>query len=132
MVHYFSDTLLKSEIFKNIALRDVYKRQDMKAIKVAIFFEMMKRLMIQYSFDELQGTTFRSHFSAIGLGDTQERNGFFLAAYITDNSVLQDGFIKGVRTYLDDAVVYKYDSPYQEKDVLEKELMYIIEIKNED
>lgn len=66
------------------------------------------------------------------LGDTQERNGFFLAAYITDNSVIQDGFMKGVRTYLDDAVVYKYDSPYQEKDVLEKELMYIIEIKNED
>lgn len=31
-----------------------------------------------------------------------------------------------------DAVVYKYDSPYQDKDVLEKELMYIIEIKNED
>ena len=84
--------------------------------------------MIQYSFDELQGTTFRSHFSAVGLGDTQERNGFFLAVYITDNSVLQEG----VRTYLDDAVVYKYDSPYQEKDVLDKELMYIIEIKNED
>lgn len=104
----------------------------MKAIKVAVFFEMMKRLMIQYSFDELQGTTFRSHFSAVGLGDTQERNGFFLAVYITDNSVLQDDFMKGVRTYLDDAVVYKYDSPYQDKDVLEKELMYIIEIKNED
>lgn len=104
----------------------------MKAIKVAVFFEMMKRLMIQYSFDELQGTTFRSHFSAVGPGDAQERNGFFLAAYITDNSVLQDGFMKGVRTYLDDAVVYKYDSPYQDKDVLEKELMYIIEIKNED
>ena len=65
-------------------------------------------------------------------GDTQERNGFFLAAYIIDNSVLQDGFMEGVRTFLDDAVVYKYDSPYQEKDVLEKELMYIIEIKNED
>ena len=59
-------------------------------------------------------------------------HGFFLAVYITDNSVLQDGFMKGVRTYLDDAVVYKYDSPYQDKDVLEKELMYIIEIKNED
>ena len=93
---------------------------------------MMKRLMIQYSFDELQGTTFRSHFGAVGLGDAQERNGFFLAVYITDNSVLKDGFMKGVRTYLDDAVVYKYDSPYQEKDVLDKELMYIIEIKNED
>lgn len=52
----------------------------MKAIKVAVFFEMMKRLMIQYSFDELHGTTFRSHFSAVGLGDAQERNGFFLAA----------------------------------------------------
>lgn len=104
----------------------------MKAIKVAVFFEMMKRLMIQYSFDELQGTTFRSHFGAVGFGDTQERNGFFLAAYITDNSVLQDGFMEGVRTFLDDAVVYKYDSPYQEKGVLEKELMYIIEIKNED
>lgn len=104
----------------------------MKAIKVAVFFEMMKRLMIQYSFDELQGTTFRSHFSAVGFGDTQERNGFFLAVYITDNSVLQDGFMEGVRTFLDDAVVYKYDSPYQDKDVLEKELMYIIEIKNED
>ncbi len=104
----------------------------MKAIKVAVFFEMMKRLMIQYSFDELQGTTFRSHFGAVGFGDTQERNGFFLAVYITDNSVLQDGFMEGVRTFLDDAVVYKYDSPYQEKDVLEKELMYIIEIKNED
>ena len=38
----------------------------------------------------------------------------------------------GVRYNLDDAVVYKYDSPYQEKDVPEKELMYIIEIKNED
>lgn len=104
----------------------------MKAIKVAVFFEMMKRLMIQYSFDELQGTTFKSHFCAVGLGDAQERNGFFLAAYITDNSVLQDGFMEGVRTFLDDAVVYKYDSPYQDKDVLEKELMYIIEIKNED
>lgn len=104
----------------------------MKAIKVAILFEMMKRLMIQYSFDELQCTTFRSHFGAVGLGDTQERNGFFLVAYITDNSVIQDGFMKGVRTYLDDAVVYKYDSPYQDKDVLDKELMYIIEIKNED
>lgn len=104
----------------------------MKAIKVALFFEMMKNMMIQYSFDELQGITFRSHFGAVGLGDAQERNGFFLAAYITDNSVSQDIFMDWVRMYLDDAVVYKYDSPYQEKDVLDKELMYIIEIKNED
>lgn len=51
----------------------------MKAIKVAVFFEMMKNMMIQYSCDELQGTTFRSHFGAVGLGDAQERNGFFLA-----------------------------------------------------
>lgn len=104
----------------------------MKAIKVAVFFDWMKNVMVSFSVDELQNTTFRSHFGAVGLGDTQERNGFFLAAYITDNSVLQDGFMEGVRTYLDDAVVYKYDSPYQEKDVLEKELMYIIKIKNED
>lgn len=104
----------------------------MKAIKVASFFEMMKNMMIQYSCDELQGTTFRSRFGAVGLGDAQERNGFFLAAYITDNSVSQDIFMYCVRMYLDDAVVYKYDSPYQEKDVLDKELMYIIEIKNED
>lgn len=104
----------------------------MKAIKVAEFFEMMKNMMIQYSFDELQGTTFRSHFGAVGLGDTQERYGFFLAVYITDKSVSQDSFMDGVRIYLDDAVVYKYDSPYQEKDVPEKELMYIIEIKDED
>lgn len=104
----------------------------MKAIKVALFFEMMKNMMIQYSCDELQGTTFRSYFGAVGLGDTQERNGFFLAAYITDNSVSHDIFMDWVRMYLDDAVVYKYDSPYQEKDVLDKELMYIIEIKNED
>lgn len=104
----------------------------MKAIKVALFFEMMKNMMIQYLCDELQGTTFRSHFGAVGLGDAQERNGFFLAAYITDNSVSQDIFMDWVRMYLDDAVVYKYNSPYQEKDVLDKELMYIIEIKNED
>lgn len=104
----------------------------MKAIKVALFFEMMKNMMIQYSCDELQGITFRSHFGAVGLGDAQERNGFFLAAYITDNSVSQDIFMDWVRMYLDDAVVYKYDSSYQEKDVLDKELMYIIEIKNED
>lgn len=104
----------------------------MKAIKVAVFFDWMKNVMVSFSVDELQNTTFRSHFGAVGLGDTQERNGFFLAAYIIDNSVLQDGFMEGVRTFLDDAVVYKYDSPYQEKDVLEKELMYIIEIKNED
>lgn len=104
----------------------------MKAIKVAVFFDWMKNVMVSFSVDELQGTTFRSHFDAVGLGDTQERNGFFLAVYITDNSVLQDSFMEGVRTYLDDAVVYKYDSPYQEKDVPEKELMYIIEIKNED
>lgn len=104
----------------------------MKAIKVALFFEMMKNMMIQYSCDELHGITFRSHFGAVGLGDAQERNGFFLAAYITDNSVSQDIFMDWVRMYLDDAVVYKYDSPYQEKDVLDKELMYIIEIKNED
>lgn len=104
----------------------------MKAIKVVLFFEMMKNMMIQYSCDELQGITFRSHFGAVGLGDAQERNGFFLAAYITDNSVSQDIFMDWVRMYLDDAVVYKYDSPYQEKDVLDKELMYIIEIKNED
>lgn len=104
----------------------------MKAIKVAVFFEMMKNMMIQYSFDELQGTTFRRHFGAVGLGDTQERNGFFLAAYIADNSAAQDIFMDEVRYNLDDAVVYKYDSPYQEKDVPEKELMYIIEIKNED
>lgn len=104
----------------------------MKAIKVALFFEMMKNMMIQYSCDELQGSTFRSYFGAVGLGDAQERNGFFLAAYITDNSVSQDIFMDWVRMYLDDAVVYKYDSPYQEKDVLDKELMYIIEIKNED
>ena len=104
----------------------------MKAIKVALFFEMMKNMMIQYSCDELQGTTFRSYFGAVGLGDAQERNGFFLAAYITDNSVSQDIFMDWVRMYLDDAVVYKYDSPYQEKDVLDKELMYIFEIKNVD
>jgi hypothetical protein len=104
----------------------------MKAIKVAVFFDWMKNVMVSFSVDELKGTTFRSRFGAVGLGDTQERNGFFLAAYIADNSVLQDSFMEGVRTYLDDAVVYKYDSPYQEKDVPEKELMYIIEIKNED
>lgn len=104
----------------------------MKAIKVALFFEMMKDMMIEYSCGELQGTTFRSHFGAVGLGDAQERNGFFLAAYITDNSVSQDIFMDWVRMYLDDAVVYKYDYPYQEKDVPDKELMYIIEIKNED
>lgn len=45
----------------------------MKAIKVAVFFEMMKNMMIQYSCDELQGTTFRSHFGAVGLGDAQKR-----------------------------------------------------------
>lgn len=104
----------------------------MKAIKVAVFFDWMKNVMISFSVDELQGTTFRRRFGAVGLGDTQERNGFFLSAYITDNSVLQDSFMEGVRTYLDDAVVYKYDSPYQDKDVMEKELMYIIEIKNEE
>lgn len=104
----------------------------MKAIKVAEFFEMMKNMIIPYSCDELHSTTFRSHFGAVGLGDTQERKGFFLAAYITDNSLSQDSFMEGVRTYLDDAVVYKYDSPYQQNDVPEKELMYIIEIKNED
>lgn len=104
----------------------------MKAIKVAVFFDWMKNVMVSFSVDELQNTTFRSHYGAVGLGDAQERNGFFLTAYITDNSVLQDSFMEGVRTYLDDAVVYKYDSPYQEKDVPEKELMYIIEIKNED
>lgn len=104
----------------------------MKAIKVAAFFEMMKNMMIQFSFDELNGTSFRSHFGAVGKGDTQERNGFFLAVYLTDNSVSQDFFMDGVRYNLDDAVVYKYDSPYQDKDVLDKEIMYIIEIKNED
>ena len=104
----------------------------MKAIKVALFFEMMKNMMIQYSCDELQGTTFRSYFGAVGLGDAQERNGFFLAAYITDNSVSQDIFMDWVRMYLDDAVVYKYDSPYQEKDVLDKELMFLIENNIED
>lgn len=104
----------------------------MKAIKVAVFFDWMKNVMVSFSVDELQGTTFRRRFGAVGLGDAQERNGFFLAAYITDNSVIQDSFMEGVRTYLDDAVVYKYDSPYQEKDVPDKELMYIIEIKNED
>ena len=104
----------------------------MKAIKVAVFFDWMKNVMVSFYVDELQNTTFRSHYGAVGLGDAQERNGFFLTAYITNNSVLQDSFMEGVRTYLDDAVVYKYDSPYQEKDVPEKELMYIIEIKNED
>lgn len=104
----------------------------MKAIKVARFFEMMKNDMIQYSLDELKGNNFRYQFGAVGLGDTHERNGFFLAAYIIDNSLSQECFMDGVRAFLDDAVVYKYDSPYQEKDVLEKELMYIIEIKNED
>lgn len=62
----------------------------MKAIKVALFFEMMKNMMIQYSCDELQGTTFRSHFGAVGLGDAQERNGFFLAA--VPSSVNEDKF----------------------------------------
>lgn len=104
----------------------------MKAIKVAVFFDWMNNVMVSFSVDELQNTTFRSHYGAVGLGDAQERNGFFLTAYITDNSVLQDSFMERVRTYLDEAVVYKYDSPYQEKDVPEKELMYIIEIKNED
>lgn len=72
----------------------------MKAIKVAVFFDWMKNVMVSFSVDELQNTTFRSHFGAVGLGDTQERNGFFLAAYIIDNSVLQDSFMEGVRTYL--------------------------------
>lgn len=104
----------------------------MKAIKVARFFEMMKNYMIQYSLDELNGNNFRNHFGAVGLGDTHERNGFFLAAYVIDNSLSQDCLMDGLREFLDDAVVYKYYSPYQEKDVPEKELMYIIEIKNED
>lgn len=104
----------------------------MKAIKVARFFEMMKNDMIQYSLDELNGNTFRNQFGAVGLGDTHERNGFFLAAYVIDNSLAQDCLMDGLREFLDDAVVYKYYSPYQENDVPEKELMYIIEIKNED
>lgn len=78
------------------------------------------------------GHYFQKSFWCSWVRDAQERNGFFLAAYITDNSVSQDIFMDWVRMYLDDAVVYKYDSPYQEKDVPEKELMYIIEIKNED
>lgn len=41
----------------------------MKAIKVAVFFDWMKNVMVSFSVDELQGTTFRSHFGAVGLGD---------------------------------------------------------------
>lgn len=44
----------------------------MKAIKVAVFFDWMKNVMVSFSVDELQGTTFRSHFGAVGLGDAQE------------------------------------------------------------
>ena len=102
----------------------------MNAIKVALFFDMMNRSMIPYTIDELKGATFRRHFGAKGFCDEIDRYGYYLAAYIPDNSVQQDDFMEGVRTYLDDASVYKFKSPYQDKEVSEKELMYIIKIEN--
>lgn len=101
----------------------------MNAIKVALFFDLMNRSKVPYTLDLLQGTSFRKQFGAKGFGDYLDRTGFYFAAYVPDNSVAQDDFLLGVKTYLDDAVVYKYDSPYQDKEVPEKELMYIIKIE---
>lgn len=103
----------------------------MKAINVAIFLEMMKNEMIPYTFDGLSHTTFRCQFGAKGLGDSTERYGHYLVAYITENSVTEEDFLKGVERWLGDIPVHKYLSPYQDKDVPEKELMYIIEIIND-
>ncbi len=101
----------------------------MNAIKVALFFDLMNRSMIPYTFDELVDNSFRQHFGAKGFGDYLDRKGYFLAVYVTSNSVAEDDFFDGVKFYLDNPVVYKYDSPYQDKEVPEKELMYILEIE---
>ena len=103
----------------------------MKAIKVAIFLEMMKDQMIPYTFDGLQGSTFRAQYGAKGFMDVEERYGYYLVAYVTENSVAEEEFLRGVEKYLDDTRIYRYLSPYQEKDNPDNELMYIIEIKND-
>ena len=103
----------------------------MKAIRVAIFLEMMKDEMIPYTFDGLSGSTFQSQYGAKGFGSRQERYGYYLVAYVTENSVAEEDFLEGVERWLGDIPVHKYLSPYQDKDVPEKELMYIIEIIND-
>lgn len=102
----------------------------MKATNVAKFFEVMSLACITYSVDELYGNTFRHHFGAFGIGDRVEREGLFLAAYVNKNSVSEETLLDNIHLFLDDAVIYKYDSPYQVKETDEKELMYIVQIKD--
>lgn len=104
----------------------------MKATSVAKFFDEMRRYEIPYSIVEIEGSTFRIQFGAHGAGDDLDRTGTFLEAYVIEDSVCEEVLAEDIFFYLDDAFIHKYDSPYQAQDSPDKEVMYIIEIKNED
>lgn len=72
----------------------------MKAIKVAIFLEMMKDQMIPYTFDGLAGSTFKAQYGAKGFMDVEERYGYYLVAYVTEKSLAEEEFLRGVKNIL--------------------------------
>lgn len=101
----------------------------MKATKLAHFFDCMRRSEICYDVNDLDGLSFETYFGAKGEGAKDERNGTYLTAYVTDNSLCQDVFLDATKKYMGMQTIHKYASPYiSESD----ELMYIVRIKDEE
>ena len=100
----------------------------MKATNLALFFDELRRQDITFDVNNLQGSTFKDFFGAEG--DTTadvERKGVFLAVYVKNNSLCEDFFKKAKEEYLQHCIEWPYKSPYEYED----ELMYIIEINDE-
>ena len=101
----------------------------MKATKLAHFFDCMRRQMITYDVNDLDGLSFKDFFGANGVEDDLKRIGTFLSVYVTSNSTSEDFFIESAKKNLNHPAIYKYPSPYTED---KDELMYIIRITNDE
>lgn len=101
----------------------------MKATKLAHFFDCMRRQMISFDVNDVNGLSFEDFFGAKGDGAEQEREGTYLTAYVTDNSVAQDFFLESAKENMGSPTIHKYPSPYTDN---ENELMYIIKITNDE
>lgn len=101
----------------------------MKATKLALFFDCMRRSEICYDVTEVNGISFKDYFGAKGKGANDERNGTYLAVYVMNNSLNQDILLDSIEQYMGATDVNVYKSPYRDED---DELMYIIRITDED
>lgn len=105
------------------------KRIDMKATRLAHFFDCMRRSEICFDVTDLDGQSFEHFFGAKGDGAKDERKGTFLTAYVTDDSLNQDVFLDAIVEYMEAPTIHKYKSPYAGDT---NEIMYIVRITEDE